>query len=248
LVSVLAGHGNHLSTPLKYVETPCPRSKLSHLSVSGQLSCTLGQSLLPDRTLASSQLPPRPYKGLNSILSHSTLYLSLSLLLWTAIPSAIGLAPPSILSHSYTIPLSVFYFGLPTHLPLARFLAYRHSFRIGQPSPLDSYITSVPFALGTLIALMMEAARTSETSVDIQLITRQYIPEDSERYRPMVSTFVTCSRDSGVKQFSLLVTCDKCWESDLKWVTSTSFHILFSLSFTYHFTIRFYITQCEKPR
>jgi hypothetical protein len=28
--------------------------------------------------------------------------------------------------------------------------------------------------------LMMEAARTSETSVDIQLRTRQYIPEDSE--------------------------------------------------------------------
>jgi hypothetical protein len=30
------------------------------------------------------------------------------------------------------------------------------------------------------IALMMEAAHTSETSVDIQLSTRQYIPEDSE--------------------------------------------------------------------
>jgi hypothetical protein len=30
------------------------------------------------------------------------------------------------------------------------------------------------------IALMMEAARTSETSVDIQLTTRQYIQEDSE--------------------------------------------------------------------
>jgi hypothetical protein len=30
------------------------------------------------------------------------------------------------------------------------------------------------------IALMMEVARTSETSVDIQLRTRQYIPEDSE--------------------------------------------------------------------
>jgi hypothetical protein len=30
------------------------------------------------------------------------------------------------------------------------------------------------------IALMMEAERTSETSVDIQLRTRQYIPEDSE--------------------------------------------------------------------
>jgi hypothetical protein len=27
---------------------------------------------------------------------------------------------------------------------------------------------------------MIEAARTSETSVDIQLRTRQYIPEDSE--------------------------------------------------------------------
>jgi hypothetical protein len=31
-----------------------------------------------------------------------------------------------------------------------------------------------------IIALMMEAARTSETSVDIQLIILQYIPEDSE--------------------------------------------------------------------
>jgi tryptophanase len=30
------------------------------------------------------------------------------------------------------------------------------------------------------IALMMEAARTSEMSVDIKLRTRQYIPEDSE--------------------------------------------------------------------
>jgi hypothetical protein len=28
--------------------------------------------------------------------------------------------------------------------------------------------------------MMMEAARTYETSVDIQLSTRQYIPEDSE--------------------------------------------------------------------
>jgi hypothetical protein len=31
-----------------------------------------------------------------------------------------------------------------------------------------------------IIALMMEAARTSETLVDIKLRTRQYIPEDSE--------------------------------------------------------------------
>jgi hypothetical protein len=101
-------------------------------------------------------------------LSH---YTSLSLLLWTTIPSAIGLALSSILSHSHTIPLSLFYFRPPIHLPLAQFLAYRHSFPIGQISPLDSYITSDPFALGSLIALMMEAAHTSETSVDIQLRT-----------------------------------------------------------------------------
>jgi hypothetical protein len=31
-----------------------------------------------------------------------------------------------------------------------------------------------------MIALMMEAVSTSETSVDIDLRTRQYIPEDSE--------------------------------------------------------------------
>jgi hypothetical protein len=31
-----------------------------------------------------------------------------------------------------------------------------------------------------IIALMIEAARTSETSVDFQLRTRQYIREDSE--------------------------------------------------------------------
>jgi hypothetical protein len=30
------------------------------------------------------------------------------------------------------------------------------------------------------LTMMMEAARTSETSVDIDLRTRQYIPEDSE--------------------------------------------------------------------
>jgi hypothetical protein len=36
------------------------------------------------------------------------------------------------------------------------------------------------------IALMMEVARTSETSVDIQLITRQYIPEVSELYIPKI--------------------------------------------------------------
>jgi hypothetical protein len=37
-------------------------------------------------------------------------------------------------------------------------------------------------------ALMMEAAHTSKTSVDIQLRTRQYIPEDSELH--------SCRRES----------------------------------------------------
>jgi hypothetical protein len=86
--------------------------------------------------------------------------------------------PSSILT--VTLYLSLFYLGTRTHLPLAHLLAYRYPFPIRQPVPLDSYIASYLFALGSLIALMMEASRTSETSVDIDLTTRQYIPEDSE--------------------------------------------------------------------
>jgi hypothetical protein len=41
-----------------------------------------------------------------------------------------------------------------------------------------------------LIALMMEAAGTSETSADIQLRTRQYIPEDSELLRTELFTHI----------------------------------------------------------
>jgi hypothetical protein len=36
------------------------------------------------------------------------------------------------------------------------------------------------FRVSIIIALMMEAVRTSQTSVNIYLTTRQYIPEDSE--------------------------------------------------------------------
>jgi predicted GIY-YIG superfamily endonuclease len=71
-----------------------PRSKLSHLSFSGQLSPPpLDPSFLLDHILAPSRLSPRPYKGLNSILSHS-----------------------------HTILLSLFYFGPPSHLALPRLL------------------------------------------------------------------------------------------------------------------------------
>jgi len=37
-----------------------------------------------------------------------------------------------------------------------------------------------PFAHGLFIALMMEAVRTSETSVNFNVTTRRYIPEDSK--------------------------------------------------------------------
>jgi hypothetical protein len=40
---------------------------------------------------------------------------------------------------------------------------------------------------------VMEAACTSETSVDIQLRTRQYIPEDSELYLFVVYLITTLS-------------------------------------------------------
>jgi hypothetical protein len=46
--------------------------------------------------------------------------------------------------------------------------------------------------------LMMEAARTSETSIDIQLRTRQYIPEDSELHTMTWSTIAENLRNNGI--------------------------------------------------
>jgi hypothetical protein len=55
----------------------------------------------------------------------------------------------------------------------------------------------------TIIALMMEAVRTSETSVSIYLTTRQYIPEDSKlhtRHREILKSHtITKSLDQLVK-------------------------------------------------
>jgi hypothetical protein len=87
-----------------------------------------------------------------------------------------GTGPNSIRSHSHSIPVSLFRFGQPTYLPLARFLDYRHLFPIFIPSRQDSYITSDPFALcpdngGS--TLLCNFGR-------IQLQTPQYIPEDSD--------------------------------------------------------------------
>jgi len=74
----------------------------------------------------------------------------------------------------------VFYYGPPPicHWPTSSPIV-THS-PLVSPVHLDSYIISYLFAQGSLIALMMEAARTSETSVNINLTTRQYIPEDSK--------------------------------------------------------------------
>jgi hypothetical protein len=47
----------------------------------------------------------------------------------------------------------------------------------------------------SIIALMMEAARTSETTVDVQLRTLNYIPEDSELHtrRQSHKSLINCS-------------------------------------------------------
>jgi hypothetical protein len=45
---------------------------------------------------------------------------------------------------------------------------------------MSTDVSEVLLPPSSLIALMMEAASSSETSVDIQLRTRQYIPEDSD--------------------------------------------------------------------
>jgi hypothetical protein len=116
---------------------------LSQLSFSGQHRPPLGPSLLTDHLLASSQLPPRPCKGPNSILSHCHT-IPLFLLLWTVHPSAIG---------------PLLHLSIVTHIPLV------------SPVHLDSYITSYLFWQGSPIALIMKAARTSETVVHIRRLT-----------------------------------------------------------------------------
>jgi hypothetical protein len=45
---------------------------------------------------------------------------------------------------------------------------------------LSDYPALANIVLKPKLRVMMEAARTSETPADIQLRTRQYIPEDSE--------------------------------------------------------------------
>jgi len=64
-----------------------------------------------------------------------------------------------------------------------------------------------------IITLMMEAARTSETLVDIQLKTRQYIPEGSELH--------TRRRENLKSHFFFLCCTEKfCWSGNISKVIS----------------------------
>jgi hypothetical protein len=71
----------------------------------------------------------------------------------------------------------------PHHLPLARFLTYRHPFPTSRHKftwTTNTYATCYPFAHGLFITLMMEAVRTSEKSVNFNVTTRHYISGDSK--------------------------------------------------------------------
>jgi hypothetical protein len=138
---VLAGHGNYLSTPLKYVETP-------RLGVSCFICPSQDNSARPldpsSLTITYWHHPGShwgPSKG--RILSYLT--TPHSLFTMHRHPICRWPGPWHYPSHSHAIglPLSFFYFGPPIQLPFARFLAYRLSFPIGQPSPVDSYITAI---------------------------------------------------------------------------------------------------------
>jgi hypothetical protein len=105
-----------------------------------------------------------------------------------ALPRA-ELHPLHILSR-YT---SLFYFNHPP-TAIGRFPAYRLSPRLAT-SALDTYINPDPSCLAHS-SLMMEAVRTSETSVDNHF-TRQYIPEDNSEHRGLVILFRPCHGSGG---------------------------------------------------
>jgi hypothetical protein len=66
----------------------------------------------------------------------------------------------------------------------------------------DSYISNRFHARGLLIALMMEAARTSETLLNFYQTTRRYNPEDSHflSYTCLLNPYyITVSNNVSVK-------------------------------------------------
>jgi hypothetical protein len=142
MVSVLAGHGNHLSTPLKYVETPRPRSSCFICPSQVNSAPPLDPSSLPDHILAPCWLPLRPLKGLNSI--HLTTPLTFSSL-WTAIPSAIGPA-------TWHYPTSLFLLLWTAHPTAIGLIPSLSSLIPDWPTQYTGLLYNhVPFVLGSLI-------------------------------------------------------------------------------------------------
>jgi hypothetical protein len=82
---------------------------------------------------------------------------------------------------SYLIPI-VFNDTL-SNVEVFREAQFEHTVVVG----FDSYISNRFHARGLLIALMMEAARTSETLVNFYQTTRRYNPEDSHLHTVVVS-------------------------------------------------------------
>jgi hypothetical protein len=88
MVSFLADHGNHLSIPLKYVETPCPRSSCFICPSQDNSVPPLDPLSLPDHTDTIPGFQWGPSKGWITSTWHPT-----SLSRYT--PLSLLLAPPT---------------------------------------------------------------------------------------------------------------------------------------------------------
>jgi hypothetical protein len=98
MASVWAGHVNHLSTPLKYVETPHPRSKVSLLSLSGQLR--------PSPTTYRQHPRSKRVPAKGRFLSDLTLTLHLSLFYYGPPRTCHWPATSPIVTHSPLVTIS----------------------------------------------------------------------------------------------------------------------------------------------
>jgi hypothetical protein len=135
MVSVLACHGNHLYTQLKYVKKPRPRSNFFHMSFSGQLSHPT-PTVIPVVT---------PWSHIGTIptsteaLPRAELYpISLHLSpLHFGPPSRLPLVPPLdiILPQSHAVPLSSLWTTHPT--AIGRIPRLSSLIPDWPPSPLD---------------------------------------------------------------------------------------------------------------
>jgi hypothetical protein len=121
MVSFLAGHGNHLSTPLKHVESPPHRSSW--------YICPSQDNSVLRQTRHHFPITLIPSRSFNEALSRAKLH------------------PLHILSR-YTSLSSTWTNCLPT--AIGRFPVYRLSPRLATPA-LDTYINFNPFVLGLLI-------------------------------------------------------------------------------------------------